>query len=150
MDETLDVDLATELLRAELPYSVEEDDGKEERIQLGNGLALGAFSQRFDGSAGAPALCALIVANTKPSLELALTVYERAPALLQQTHQSKVFWGENALHILCVNSREAELCTCIELAAKHLKPKQLKNIFEGQATGLFFTELPMVCALPSH
>ena len=34
MDETLDVDLATELLRAELPYSVEEDDGKEGNTQL--------------------------------------------------------------------------------------------------------------------
>ena len=68
-----------------------------------------------------------------------------AKAAIGQYHKAKhgVFNGENGLHILCVNSREAELCECVELAAAALTSKELGGLFSGQAEGLFFQEPPM-------
>lgn len=61
-----------------------------------------------------------------------MAVYRERPALLTHTHRSKLFDGENALHILCVNSREDELVEAIELAASHLRRTQLDKLFHGQ------------------
>ena len=85
------------------------------------------------------------VANSTASLQLALQVYRERPKLIGQYHKAKhgVFNGENGLHILCVNSREAELCECVELAAAALTSKELGGLFSGQAEGLFFQEPPM-------
>ena len=93
---------------------------------------------------GAAPLHGLVVANTKPALGLALAIYRSKPALLQLCHSNAaVFTGENVLHILCVNSREEELCECIELAASRLKTSQLTEVFQKQASGVFFQAEPM-------
>ena len=101
-----------------------------------------SITHKRDGAGAAP-LHGLVVANTKQSLALALSLYKARPALLQQSHTSKVFFGENSLHILCVNRREPELVELVELAARKLKPKQLQEIFWKHASGLFFQDEPM-------
>jgi hypothetical protein len=93
--------------------------------------------------AGATPMHGLLVANTTASLGLALSVYRQTPALLTQNHTGKIFGGENGLHILCVNSREAELCECVEIAAANLSTPELQALFWSQAEGVFFTEEPM-------
>lgn len=92
---------------------------------------------------GATPIMGLLVANTKPALSLALSVYEARPSLLADCHSPGPFDGENALHILSVNRREAELCRCIELAASKLKAPALKEVFWKQAVGGFFQDQPM-------
>lgn len=86
-------------------------------------------------TSGSTPLHGLLVANTPQALALALRVYQRRPALLLQAHTSSgPFLGENALHILAVNRREPELCTCIELAASHLSTAELDALFWQQAS----------------
>jgi len=93
--------------------------------------------------AGATPLHGMLVANTKPSLSAVLSIYRRRPALLPQSHTLKVFAGENALHILAVNKREADLCECIEIAAANLSSSELQSLFWQQASGVFFADEPM-------
>ena len=62
--------------------------------------------------------------------------------MTQQCHTGKIFTGENAFHILCVNKREEQLCECIELAASRLKERQLQSIFWKQARPSLFGSPP--------
>lgn len=100
------------------------------------------IAHRADG-AGASPLHGLLVANTTASLHLVIDCYRAKPALIDQVHSGKIFGGENGMHILCVNSRESELCEVIEIAAESLKPEQLQRVFQSQATGIFFSAEPM-------
>lgn len=99
-----------------------------------------AFQRDLTGSTP---LHGLLVANTKPSLSLALSIYKARPTLLLQAHIYKLFLGENALHILAVNRREEQLIQCVELAAAHLTKNELQDLFCKQATGIFFSAEPM-------
>jgi len=58
-------------------------------------------------------------------------------------HLPGFFVGENAFHVLAVNSQEATLCELIQMAVDHLTREQVKDCFTSQALGLFFTGPPM-------
>ena len=65
---------------------------------------------------GAYVLHSLLLANTSPSIALAMAIYNARPRLLLQVHADGPFTGEHGLHILAVNRRELELCTLVRLA----------------------------------
>ena len=56
---------------------------------------------------GAHLVHALLVANTPPSLAVAMGIYRHRPRLLLQEHTSGPFLGEHGLHILAVNRKHA-------------------------------------------
>ena len=94
-------------------------------------------------ASGATTILGLLVANTEPAVGLCMGLYKADPTLLLQCHAPGPFFGENAYHVLVVNSREDELCALIELAEAHLDRPQLEAIFWSQAEGVFFNDEPM-------
>ena len=73
-----------------------------------------------------------------------MSVVGRRPESLTVGHVGQPFEGENLLHILCVNSREAELVELVRIASTMLSASQCGEVFWAQAKGAFFTAPPMV------
>ena len=93
---------------------------------------------------GAFPIHALLVCNTRQSLELSMTILQKAPKLLLQTHMPPIFTGEGVLHILCANRREHEAIQVLNLAQAHLSGDEARAFLAAQATGVFFESPPMV------
>ena len=102
-----------------------------------------SFLEQSDGSGACP-IHALLLANTEPALEIAMALLEKRPKLLLQAHRGQPFEGENTLHVLIVNRREAAVVKMIGLAFAHLNHAELQELFRAQTSGVFFTEAPML------
>ena len=93
---------------------------------------------------GAYAIHALVVCNTEASLAVSLDMYRLRPHWLTQVHApSGPFSGESALHICCVNTREALLIELVQLAVAALHPAQVEVLLRSQTEGAFFEGAPM-------
>jgi hypothetical protein len=91
-------------------------------------------------ASGAYPLHALLVANTKASIELALRIMELRPDLITQAHGPGRFVGENALHILAVNRRYEAFERLVGLACRLLDDSSLRALLFTQAEGKFFAD----------
>ena len=91
-------------------------------------------------ASGAYPLHALLVANTKASIELALRIMELRPDLITQAHGPGRFIGENALHILAVNRRYEAFERLVGLACRLLDDSSLRALLFTQAEGKFFAD----------
>ena len=93
---------------------------------------------------GAYAIHALVVCNTEESLAVSTDMYRLRPQWLTQVHApSGPFSGESALHICCVNKREALLIELVQLAVAQLHPAQVEVLLRSQTEGVFFEGAPM-------
>lgn len=92
---------------------------------------------------GAHLLHVLLIANTSPSIAVALIVFRQLPELLVQAHADGPFKGEHGLHILAVNRRERDLCALCALARDSLSREQFATLLTMQASGSFFAHPPM-------
>jgi len=59
-------------------------------------------------------------------------VYKAWPEMIATPHLPGFFVGENAFHVLAVNSQEATLCELIQMAYDHLERDQVKDCFTSQ------------------
>ena len=105
-----------------------------------------AFYRR--DASGAYPLHALLVANTKASIQLALRIMELRPDLITQAHGAGRFAGENALHILAVNRRYEDFERLVHLACSLLDDDCLRELLFTQAEGKFFAD-PCARAAPA-
>ena len=101
-----------------------------------------SFLEVLDG-AGANVTLGLLVANTDAAVALVVAICKARPAALTISHGPGPFTGENALHVLMVNRREAAALELVELALEMLSRKQLEELFYSQASGPFFHAPPM-------
>jgi hypothetical protein len=140
--------------------------GKTARYPMGRFRAQGAQLQLlnqllteialYPGSAlfgtpdqvGAFIIHALVVCNSRESLDLSWKLYQAVPSLLKQLHVNHragfpLFTGESAFHICCVNKQEELLCLMLDLAVRKLSAAELETLLRSQATGVFFESMPM-------
>lgn len=94
------------------------------------------YAHRLD-AVGARPQHGLLVANTSASVNLVLLAFRERPALIPLRHGPGPFAGENALHILAVNSRDDQgwLCELIDIATSSLDREDLKLTFHANAVG---------------
>jgi len=97
---------------------------------------------------GAFVIHALMVGNSKESLDLSWKLYQSVPSLLTQLHVNHrdgfpLFAGESALHIACVNDQEELLCLMLDLAQVALSAEDFETLLRSQAHGVFFDGMPM-------
>lgn len=105
------------------------------------------FFDRSD-EVGAFPIHAITVANTDDAVALSGELVTARPSLLTQVHVNHragfpLFAGESCLHICAVNVREALFCKMIDLTVSQLPKEQAVALYESQAAGVFFDELPM-------
>ena len=96
---------------------------------------------------GAFPIHALMVANTRESLDLSWKLFQARPSLLMQLHVKHragfpLFAGESNLHVAAVNNQEELLCLMLELAGTHLSRDELEMLLRSQSHGVFFDEMP--------
>lgn len=97
---------------------------------------------------GAFLIHAITVANTDDAVELSSDLVSSRPILLTQVHVNHragfpLFAGESCLHICAVNRREALFCRMIDLTTRQLGKDQAVALYQSQAQGVFFDEMPM-------
>ena len=97
----------------------------------------------FD-SFGANTPLALLMSNSDAAVDLFVTMCKADPKTLLVPHAPGFFVGENALHVLLVNRREATLAVILPLACAKLRRSQLQSLFFQQAEGGFFKNAPMI------
>ena len=97
----------------------------------------------FD-SFGANTPLALLMSNSEVAVDLFIAMCMENPKTLLVPHAPGFFVGENALHVLMVNRREAALEVILPLACAKLKRSELQTIFFQQADGGFFKNAPMI------
>ena len=109
----------------------------------GKGSSHGPDPMLVSDSSGAFLLHGLLIANTDAAVSLVLRLLKQRPELLTQAHGPGPFYGENLLHVLAVNQREAEAIELLELAAAALDDAPLRSFLASMARGEFFTLEPM-------
>ena len=57
-------------------------------------------------AAGAHPIHALLLANSPPAMQLAMSILQARPRVMLQAHEGEPFEGENTLHVMIVNRRE--------------------------------------------
>ena len=63
---------------------------------------------------GACSVLGLLVANNKAAIDCVMNVYRAWPEMVAVPHLPGFFVGENAFHVLAVNSQEETLCELIQ------------------------------------
>ena len=92
---------------------------------------------------GACSVLGMLVANTEAALDCVFSIYRAWPEMMAMPHHPGFFVGENAFHVLAVNSQEDRLCDMITMAYEQLDREQLRSCFTSQCMGLFFQGEPM-------
>jgi len=105
------------------------------------------FVQKTDSS-GATPLLALQVGNQPSAIALCRQLFKQNPRHILATHKAGPFAGENAMHVFIVNEHEEAVLEMIELLntayrEKKIETTDLKTLYQGQAEGVFFHDLPM-------
>ena len=98
---------------------------------------------KLPDSSGACSVLGMLVANSKAAIDCCMAVYRCWPDMIAVPHLPGFFVGENAFHVLAVNSQEDALCELIQMAYDHLDRERIRDAFTSQALGLFFTGPPM-------
>ena len=75
------------------------------------------------------------MSNSDAAVDLFVTMCKADPKTLLVPHAPGFFVGENALHVLLVNRREATLAVILPLACAKLRRSQLQSLFFQQAEG---------------
>jgi hypothetical protein len=60
-----------------------------------------------------------------------------------EVHGAGDFEGENCMHVLCVQQREAILCAAFEVVARELPRDDVVRLLTAQANGTFFRKPPV-------
>jgi hypothetical protein len=94
-------------------------------------------------AAGAIPTHALIVANDDLSINMAFELFDRHPPLMTEIHSAGPFVGENAFHILIVNSRHEDARRLLQMASAKLGDDDLETLLLSCCQGAFFTKEPM-------
>ena len=118
------------------------------RMLLEIALSPGSAFFETPDQVGAFVIHALMVCNTRESLDLSWKIYKAVPSLLKQLHVDHrdgfpLFSGESALHICCVNKQEELLCLMLDLAVQKLSAAEFEALLRSQTTGVFFESMPM-------
>ena len=92
---------------------------------------------------GACSVLAMMVSNNQAALDCCMGIYKRWPEMIAVPHLPGFFVGENAFHVLAVNSQEDTLVDLIKMAHELLSREQIKEAFSSQAMGVFFSGPPM-------
>ena len=92
---------------------------------------------------GACSVLGMLVANTKGAIDCCMAIYKAWPEMIAVPHLPGFFVGENAFHVLAVNSQEDALCDLITMAYDNLPRELIKDAYSSQAMGLFFSGPPM-------
>ena len=97
---------------------------------------------------GAFPIHAVTVANTDQAVIMSQELVSARPNLLTQVHAKHragfpLFTGESCLHICAVNKREDLLLRMVSIAAEKLSKDEASALFQSQAEGVFFNEMPM-------
>mmetsp|Transcript_56145 Transcript_56145/g.111449 ORF Transcript_56145/g.111449 Transcript_56145/m.111449 type:complete len:986 (-) Transcript_56145:258-3215(-) len=98
---------------------------------------------KLGDASGACSVLGMLVANTTAAIECVMGIYKAWPEMMAMPHHPGFFVGENAFHVLAVNSQEDALCSMIQMAYEELSREQLRECFTSQCMGLFFTGPPM-------
>lgn len=94
-------------------------------------------------ASGAYLMHGLLIANSDEAVGLALGLLERRSELISQAHAPGHFAGENILHVLAVNQRQADVRRLLGTALQCCEDVALESLLTSQATGAFFRSEPM-------
>lgn len=101
-----------------------------------------AYYAREDAS-GARPIHALLIANNQFSMALCMRLVGWSPMRILDAHGAGMFYGENCMHVLCVNSREAEACELFDEVSSRLPRAEVHRLLRMQASGSFFRSPPV-------
>jgi hypothetical protein len=102
----------------------------------------GRYHEHEDVTAAKP-IHALLIANTPSAIALSSHVIRQVPRHMLDAHGDGMFYGENCLHVLCANGREAEACAMFDVVADQLPRQEVHRLLRMQAVGSFFRSPPV-------